>query len=772
MSGQAGKELWEFIDANRGVSRPEELIREWVAAGRDHRERRQRLRSWITARGSAIGGQFFSSPDLADFMGQVAAAAACGAGSILDPVCGSGYLLRAAADASGASVIHGVDINPSMSDLARLVLPESAVVFTGDVLADDVPLQSQYDLVVAEPPFGLRVRSPVAIRGVDGNVRGDFTDVLAAWASSRLSERGKAILILPTSFLWARRSELVRQVLGVLGCVVTACVHLPGGSLQGTGVEAYVVIIERYDQGEVFVGQYTKDPAHQRVLVDNLASRKEGRRPAQGRICSWTNFRGYRSIEAEDRIQRLVPRLGFAPVPMGALVIDATRTDRTAFARLQAKPNSVYLPLAGRGKATTSQETLSGRLRNYVQLQLNPDLADARFVAHLLNRELGQAFLDTLRTGTTIEHLRLPDLLNATFYLPPLATQEKVLGALDRIATIRGEIDELEATLWTDTQSVDQIARQVESVNRVDRFDDWLETLPFPLASVLWRYRATSGSAREKYEALVHFFEALAEFVATVHLSAFSSDAEIWSQYKPELRSALEGQSLRIDHGTFGAWKCICEFLGARLRPMIDGALDICTSLYRTHNPQTLRMLSSSELLKVLQQANSVRNNWIGHVGAVGEKQAQKVLAECFNLVQQCRGVSGRAWLDYQLIQPGESRFRDGLFHYKVRLLQGTRSAPFETVERESIEGMDDRALYLLDPSNDRGLRLLPFVRVMPSPRTEANACYFFNRLLGDDRCRYVSYHFSQDAELTNGFDDTRYALEALGLSGLPKGDV
>jgi len=764
------RRLWQYLDRNRDTT----PIYQSVLKALEKELASDAQPDAVSEAGAQYGSGFYvphlSSPTVAAFVAEIAATKS--PNSVLDPTCGSGILLKTAADRTEASTVHGIEIDEGVARTSDVLLGDDGAVFVGDCLQTELPLEKAYDLIVAEPPFGVRMEAPIAIDGVDSPVRGDFTDVLAAWVCTKLSEGGMAILILPPSFIWSRRSEQAKRAISDLGCAVNGCIQLPSGSLQGTGIDSYVVIIERTEQDEVFVGQYTTDPAHQKVLIKNLVSRKEGRRPAQGRLCAWREFRGYLPIEAQDRIQRLVARLGFKPVPMSKLVVEAVRTNRTAFERLEPKANSVYLPLLGRVEATDSQESLPKGLKDYIQLQLDPKLADARFVAQLLNRELGQAILDTIRTGTTVELVRQSNLLEATFYLPCLSVQEQVLSSLDRIASIRGEIDELEMALWADARSIDQLARQVEVVNHEDRFEDWIETLPFPLATILWRYRAASETPRQKYETLLHFFEALAEFLATLHLSAFSSDAEIWSQYRAGLCRAMKGQNLSLERPTFGAWKCVSEYLAPSLRRMKEKSADVCFELYRTHNEQTFNMLASPKLLEVLQRANSMRNNWVGHAGAVGERQAATIHDELFSLVQQCRGVFGRCWLDYELIQPGETRFREGLFHYKVRRLQGTRSAPFEIVERESIEGMDDSALYLFDPSNDRGIRLLPFVRVMPSPRTEANACYFFNRLEGNDQCRYVSYHFAQDAELTNAFEDTRDALTALALDGYPRGDA
>jgi hypothetical protein len=74
---------------------------------------------------------------------------------------------------------------------------------------------------------------------------------------------------------------------------------------------------------------------------------------------------------------------------------------------------------------------------------------------------------------------------------------------------------------------------------------------------------------------------------------------------------------------------------------------------------------------------------------------------------------------------------------------------------------MEHNTLHLLDPDGDLSLKLLAFVRVMPSPKTEANACYFYNRKHGDKQ-RFVSYHFDADSEVESFFADTQAALEGV----------
>ena len=77
---------------------------------------------------------------------------------------------------------------------------------------------------------------------------------------------------------------------------------------------------------------------------------------------------------------------------------------------------------------------------------------------------------------------------------------------------------------------------------------------------------------------------------------------------------------------------------------------------------------------------------------------------------------------------------------------------------------MEDGQLHLVAPDERRALQLLPFVKVMLSPRTAQNACYFYNRSLREG-LRFVSYHFETEADIVQDFEDTAEAIHLLELT-------
>jgi hypothetical protein len=77
---------------------------------------------------------------------------------------------------------------------------------------------------------------------------------------------------------------------------------------------------------------------------------------------------------------------------------------------------------------------------------------------------------------------------------------------------------------------------------------------------------------------------------------------------------------------------------------------------------------------------------------------------------------------------------------------------------------MEHGVLYLKSQDDRNALALLPLIKVMPSPRSAENACYFYNRQERDS-VRFVSYHFEKEADITGAFADTLQAIAKLNAA-------
>ena len=661
-------------------------------------------------------------------------------------------------------MVHGIDINTECRDVAQAMFGSKATIFQGDALASPDGLQTTYDLIVANPPFGLKVRGTPLLPHLGDHFGGDMDHALAAWACARLSDTGTAMFTVTPAFLWNAHALQAQKAIRKSGCRVRALIHLPGGTFPHTRISSYLVVFECGEQQEVFIGEFAESPEHQKALITNYKHRKAGEQPALGRLCPFSTFRGFDAFAARERLNRLVRATGWPQHPADLVIIEAERLS-ACDGKGEKFANSLFLRLSGQPAAVLDVVDLpQSALRDCVRLRINPEIADARYLMRWFNQSLvGQATVASVTQGGVLAHLDLDALLSSILCLPPRTEQRHVIRGMEHLNRVRAEAAELETALWSCGERTDVVVQQIETINQEDRYEDWIETLPFPLASILWRHRAGGGTTREQYEVLLHFFEATAAFIATIHLSAFLADDSLWREAGKGLCDSLAKQHMSLERATFGAWKLVAEYLSGRCRKLLgdDAGLETCHRIYGTTNRNRIAMICHADLLAALQRANSIRNTSSGHAGAIGQDEAQSIHDELLALVHKVRGVFGRSWIDYELIQPSESRYQGGIYHYRARRLMGTRSTPFEVVGRESMQPLESDRLYLFDAASQKGILLRPFIRVMPSPEKKANACFIFSRC-EQAGARFVSYHFEEESSLTGSFPDVDEAFRRI----------
>lgn len=755
------RELFAYVGQRGGDLPNEARLPGWLEGGASLLDRLERIIVWHDSLASGHGSgraAHFSTPEVAAFMATLAhESVGKSSAAILDPACGEGLLLAEAAVRFDSPVCRGIESNSDVAAICRTLLGPSGEVLLGDSLSDDLDIPPQFDVILSELPFGVRLRSSQPSPFDDKPIT-DLANALVCRWVQRLSSEGVAVFLLPATCMAPREKRLWAGLAGI-GCHLRAAIHVPSSFLKATRMESYVVVIDRTERTELFTAQLSRDEKLQEQILTHYRAHQRGRRPAQGRLVCSESFRGFKALAAQEALVQYAQRARLTEVPIGQL------TESLDFYRDPSKVEAggdrdVYLPVMGNCVAVLSPGDLGVARTGVLRMVINHEVADARFVAESLNDELGRLFLDSVTSlSTTFRTLDLDALRRASFYLPPRCVQAKIMEARSRIHALRAELDEIDAQLRRQPVEVDSLTCRVQLVNHEDTLDAWLDSLPFPLASILWRYRACGEVSKEANEILLHFFEAMAEFWATVLLSAAKSDPSFWVDHSDSLHAALSKQHLSFDHATFGLWSCVAGTLRKKLEDLSNSDPDRSGAMIASSSREVMGMLLDSRLVQVLQTANAIRNGK-AHGGALGASEIRRTHDELLNLVQICRSVMGRTWQRYELVQPGACRFSGGVWIYTVRRIMGVRT-PFVAAQCRVVAGMDDRFLHLLDAEGDRSLALLPFVRIMASPKTEENACYFYNRRERGVQ-RYVSYHFEAEAELKEFSADTQAALEGL----------
>jgi len=348
-------------------------------------------------------------------------------------------------------------------------------------------------------------------------------------------------------------------------------------------------------------------------------------------------------------------------------------------------------------------------------------------------------------SGTFIPKLSKQTVTNGHVYLLPLEAQQNAMTVSREIQELRLRLEQLERDLWIRPVDALRVGKVASGLNQKEGFESWLETLPFPLASILWRYQAASIPER-KVEHLFHAFEASAQFLGTLMASAFHSNPAFFREHRAEWFEQGKDNPCSLTRSSFGQWVVRCQRLAKTTRQMLSDKdqRGLVVDLYRA-DPDRVEGLANKGIYAVLYTVSEYRNKWIGHSGIASIKEHKQRLALLQDELTKLRTALGGVFEDWWLIKPGASAYTQGIYSYQAEKLMGSRQI-FKQETIVTSEVMDVNELYCYDLLTRRPLELLHFVRMLPAPDNEEIACYFFNRL-DDKGIRWISYHFDREAE-------------------------
>lgn len=680
--------------------------------------------------------------------------------SVLDAFCGCGLLLAAVADATAPEHVRGLDIHGDALKLAAAIAPGEHYFEEADgfVTAPTVDARGGelYDLVVLHPPFGSKLNREQA--EATALPDGMETSQAALLTSTRfLADGGRLLAVVPAYTFGRRGSAGLRRRLAAKGCRLSAAFHLPPGSFSGTGTAGYLVVVEAGEPGKLFVGEMRSAAEDRATLLENFERGRGGPEPALGREVDSETFVSWQALEAADRVRRMARKAGWERVPASVALHG---WDLVAPDRAVAQTGSLFLATEGSPSGrdgdglfsvSADPQLLNLKRRSalrparrpprLLELRVNEERINPAYLSLCLTRtSIGRAILETLRGGGFLPNVSKEALATTVFYLPPRDRQEQVMDALDKVQAARTVASELEAELLEAPETISTLADRAERMCRAEDLTEWVDTLPFPMAAVLWRFLAQNAVGGGPAESLLHFFEAAAAFFATVHLSAWRSNSAAWLEEANGLHGALAQANQTLDRPTFGTWNTVNERLGAAAASLAGpGKREQRAAMYGTPDDDVHDMLCSTTIRKVLQEACSIRNRTSGHGGLQGEGAEKEARAKLMGLLTRFRHATGRSWVRYPLILPAEcERSTGGTYLQTAFVAVGNRS-PFRTGVFEPQDGLARGCLHQVDATARTSLRLLPFVQVAEASSESAQMCLIYSRRERDGQC-LVSY--------------------------------
>jgi hypothetical protein len=394
-----------------------------------------------------------------------------------------------------------------------------------------------------------------------------------------------------------------------------------------------------------------------------------------------------------------------------------------------------------------------------MQWIINERFVDSDYLVSFLNSPIGQKWRMACSGGQT-RAINRNVMLSTALYLPPRDSQTRLVDCHQRIQNSIADLELLRQRLWAKPQQVDAIESRLTSTRDENDVTQWIDSLPFPMASIAWLCHVESGSDWDRIKLKLHFFEALSQFVATIHLSAMSGHVVKWSSLREAIKAQLSENNLSVHRATFGMWNTINQRLVSEARKLRHDDLAMLHQLYRISDDRFFDSLLSKTFLRVIDEASRIRNQHSGHTGISNEEIGNEVNRKLDRLMDQIRNSFGFCWDSYQLLLPGTSEYDGGVFRYNVQKLQGARQ-PFPWMTIEVTEPMQKGSLHFKSNDHPELLRLEPLVKVLSQQSKNENACYFYSRTESPGY-RYLSYHFRQQPDLTDTFDDTDQAFARL----------
>ena len=233
-----------------------------------------------------------------------------------------------------------------------------------------------------------------------------------------------------------------------------------------------------------------------------------------------------------------------------------------AFGRLELRPdvpydppaNCVFVPTLGFGNVRTVPPDLTGK-RGYklLEVELDPEVAQAEYVAGLLSSPPGRQLRESVSTGTGAQHLSATGAEVIRLPVPPISVQVQTVRSAAQLASMEATVARLRDQLWRRPQDAAAVLAQLEASAKADPVRRWLDTLPYPLASVLQRFSALRDP-KERLEALLHFYEATAQFGCAVLLSILRADPDLLAFARPEIARVVGRRADLFDRAEFGLW--------------------------------------------------------------------------------------------------------------------------------------------------------------------------------------------------------------------------
>lgn len=557
----------------------------------------------------------------------------------------------------------------------------------------------------------------------------EYLDILKS--ASLLKDSGVGIYLLSSDFLLNRSKRSIISNLNKFGIYIDSILDLESP-------ERILLILTKKRPENIFVAEL--NPNSSDIILKNIISHIPGKIPQYGSFTDISLFYSFPAFWAKLESEEIGKKTNLKPLSLLEISEEINVKNSNDF---EDKANTIYLTDS---QASLSAKGLENEAKFYAQIVLKENFAFAEYLTQFFQTPLGIKITESYNIHIEDLELLKSILSQIKVYLPDLNSQIEVVSLNSLILDMETRINHYQKNLWKSPQNVANIKSELESADAHQsevRFEQWIETLPYPIASILWA-SITNPQNERKVKYLLHFFEAFAEFIFTILLSGLSANKLFYNQ---------EASSCILDEPrfrnwyykpTFGNWYNNGSCLARNVRRALEDNTKKkqCLELFGNPNPDFLHAISKKELFNIFQEVANYRNQWEGHGPIVSEEGYKNRLKILRSALSRVYNILGDSFENSFLILPVQSSYNDGVHDFTVKKFMSTRP-PFKPINIETVKLMDKSKIYLITENQRKPMELLPFILV------KNEICYYYS---GKDyesgKARYVSYYHSEEAEI------------------------
>jgi len=670
---------------------------------------------------------------------------------ILDPCLIIGEMLNLVKEIQPNVEIHGYLIESQLFELNKIINPSIQLKLNSPVNISSEE-NDDFDLIISYLPFGKYKTIEPSIKGIQ-----DISLKYLLKFLNLTNDNGIIITTINDSLLdGSDEFKIFLSHLNERGFCVSAIFGTPQNSFYKYITHSLsLIVIKRGSQEKIFQALISDDIEGQKRIVNNFYTGQASKIISEGVLVDIIDLRPINKIIERKDIDLLIKQTGLDLIKFKEYgLFKDIKNIKNEYLIFNRHSSKVELG---------SSDNINTKGDKYY-FEIDQNKIDPSYLFKILTNGLAQKILINTLTGAYIPYLKKKSIEEMFIPIDSLPQQKIIVNIDQELDNTIQEFNNFKNNLWKNPKSVDKIKQEIKHKLVDPDSPDWMEKLPFPIASILWGHYSQSSNEK-KIEYLFHFFEAFCEFINIIILSAFCHNQSYFDTTVVPWIANSESKDW-YEKATFGGWRNLHEKLAKNIRTLLNDPKEKTNliNIFGGCDIAYLEMLCSKNIVTIFKNTNDLRNSYKGHGGAKNEDQSNDLLKILETQLLKTKGtiISGFSEVSFIMPIPKTLNYDEDTSTYSanMRILKGTKTTFIER-ELKINKPLDSKNIYIMHDNQFNPIKVIPLMQMRVTPETKQNACYFYNRV-DKSNVRLISYHFAQENEIFEPVNSISSILDML----------